>query len=406
MVNKNKYPFIMVHGMMGWGEEEGLYSKFPYWGMVTGNMVEELRKSGHEAYAPKVSPVGSAWARACELYAQLMGTRVDYGVAHAQKYNHARYGRTYDKPLVPGWGEKMADGSIKKIHLIGHSFGGATTRLLVSLLTEGSAEEREATPEGELSPLFAGGHGDWVQSLTSLAAPHDGTTCIHAFPTLLKGIKAVTMVSGALLSNFGLGGFYDIHMEQYGINTVPGESNGGSKLLSAEQKNGIRRMLENTDNVYDDLSIPQAMEMNRKMVVSPDTYYFSVATKGTMEDPFNYEYQIKAPIAAGLFLPTCFAMGRFPEGEIGGTFVSRYWRSNDGLVPTESALYPHLEPHKLFKDEDGKYKKGIWYVMEPFHGDHGTVIGGSAYFILMPWRKRQYKRRVGDFLDFLATLED
>ena len=54
--------------------------------------------------------MGSAWDRTCELYAQLTGTRVDYGKAHAEKYGHARYGRTYEKPLFPGWGEPDADG--------------------------------------------------------------------------------------------------------------------------------------------------------------------------------------------------------------------------------------------------------------------------------------------------------
>jgi len=34
------------------------------------------------AYAASVAPNGSAWDRACELYAQLSGTRVDYGKAH------------------------------------------------------------------------------------------------------------------------------------------------------------------------------------------------------------------------------------------------------------------------------------------------------------------------------------
>lgn len=169
MAYKNKYPYIFVHGMMGWGEDNKLYNIMPYWGMVAGNQMRQLREQGIEAYAPQVSPIGSAWDRACELYAQLVGGVVDYGKAHSEAKGHARYGQDFVNGFVPNWS------STNKIHLIGHSFGGATMRMLVELLTNGSEAERACTPPEELSPLFEGGHGDWVKSLTAVSAPHDGT---------------------------------------------------------------------------------------------------------------------------------------------------------------------------------------------------------------------------------------
>ena len=96
---KNKYPFIFIHGMMGWGEDLKVYKLLPYWGVMCGNYTKMLRESGTEAYAPSVGPLSSAWDRACELYAQLVGGTVDYGAAHAPKYHHERFGRTYDQPL-------------------------------------------------------------------------------------------------------------------------------------------------------------------------------------------------------------------------------------------------------------------------------------------------------------------
>ena len=92
---KNKYPFVFVGGMLSWGEENIMYKGWPYWGMVAGNLCRQLRETGIEAYGPQVGPVNSAWDRACQLYAMLTGTRVDYGVAHAKSHKHARYGRTY-----------------------------------------------------------------------------------------------------------------------------------------------------------------------------------------------------------------------------------------------------------------------------------------------------------------------
>ena len=104
---KNRYPFIFVHGMLGWGERELFYKPAPYWGMVCGNLMKQLRSAGYEAYAPKVGPMNSAWDRACELYALLTGTRVDYGKAHSEQKHHERFGRTYEQRCFP-------DGAVRK----------------------------------------------------------------------------------------------------------------------------------------------------------------------------------------------------------------------------------------------------------------------------------------------------
>ena len=112
-------PVVFVHGLMGWGERAGLNSVLPYWGMTTGSLTAYLNSLGYETYSATVGPISSAWDRACELYAQLTGTTVDYGAAHAAAHDHARYGITYDRPLFDGWGTRRA------VNLVGHSFGGA-----------------------------------------------------------------------------------------------------------------------------------------------------------------------------------------------------------------------------------------------------------------------------------------
>ena len=69
--------FIFVHGLSGWGGYDSMYQRMPYWGMRGGALMTFLRKEGFDCCAASVSPTGSAWDRACELYAQLAGTRVD-----------------------------------------------------------------------------------------------------------------------------------------------------------------------------------------------------------------------------------------------------------------------------------------------------------------------------------------
>ena len=69
--------YIFVHGLSGWGSYDEKYKKTPYWGMRSGDLIALLREKGFDCYAASVDPHGSAWDRACELYAQLSGTRVD-----------------------------------------------------------------------------------------------------------------------------------------------------------------------------------------------------------------------------------------------------------------------------------------------------------------------------------------
>ena len=150
-------PVVFVHGLLGWGQRDKIYRIMPYWGMTTGSLTDYLSAKGYETYAASVGPLSSAWDRACELYAQLAGTRTDYGVKHAQDFGHERYGIDYEQPLFDGWGTKRA------VNLVGHSFGGATIRLFLDILADGSAEEQAAAKAAgvEPSPFFLGGKGDW-----------------------------------------------------------------------------------------------------------------------------------------------------------------------------------------------------------------------------------------------------
>ena len=81
---KTQYSYVFVHGLSGWGEYDAAYQAMPYWGMRGGDLMKYLRARGVDAHAASVNPTASAWDRACELYAQLTGTRVDYGKEHAE----------------------------------------------------------------------------------------------------------------------------------------------------------------------------------------------------------------------------------------------------------------------------------------------------------------------------------
>ena len=147
----NHAPIVLVGGFTVWGRDEAFGLK--YWGGPGRDVQEDLKALGFETVTASPGPFSSNWDRAAELYALLKGGRVDYGRAHAERYGHARFGRTF-----PGLLPALGGPDQPKAHLVGHSMGGQTIRVLAQLLAEGDEAERRATPPGELSSLFQGGH--------------------------------------------------------------------------------------------------------------------------------------------------------------------------------------------------------------------------------------------------------
>lgn len=81
----NNYPTIFVHGFLGWGSEDDIDKVIHYWGATRNrDLLAHLREEGFECYNPSVGPFNGVWDRACELYARLMGGRVDYGKVHSE----------------------------------------------------------------------------------------------------------------------------------------------------------------------------------------------------------------------------------------------------------------------------------------------------------------------------------
>ncbi|WP_173468801.1 triacylglycerol lipase [Fibrobacter succinogenes] len=392
----SNHPYVFVHGMMGWGEDKKFYKGLPYWGMVTGNYPRRMREKGYEVYTPSVSPLGSAWDRACELYANLTGTTVDYGVAHSKEKGHNRFGETFPEAMLPDWTPE------RSIHLLGHSFGGPTMRMFVELLRNGSPEERAATPAGQLSPLFEGGHGDLVKSITSISGPFDGITFPHALPKLVDGglTYGIPMVA-SIIGNVGSGRVYDFQMSQWGITAVKEGVRFARNMLNMK---AIRHFAKAKDNVFADIHIPQAAEINKKLSVPAEQYLFAVTGNGTKKGK-NGNW-VKAPIMIFAFAPFAYSLGKFPDQTIAGVKITEGWRQNDGIVPVESGRHPTTEPWCEWEDvKDKPIQKGIWHALPTVPGDHGTVIGGSISFIGKK-RGQRFLNAYDFWMDYLDKLPD
>ena len=373
-----RYPTVYVHGLMGWGEHNQIYSAVPYWGLST-DLMPYMTSKGYESYAASVGPLSSAWDRACELYAQLTGTTVDYGAAHAAEYGHARYGVTYDKPLFEGW---SAD---KKINLVGHSFGGATIRLFLDILADGSAEEQAAAKAAgtEVSPFFQGGKADWVYSLTTLAAPHNGTTFLECCGDMTQFAAEASTTMAKLLGISDFKGVYDFQLEQFGFYRKDGET-----VLEALDRVLHSDFLSHNDNVFRDLTIDRALELNDDIEIQPNVYYFSYAGDKTRQSTLTGE-RTSAVDMTPLFVPFANQMcGYYDQTTAGGFRIDKSWAPNDGLVNTVSALYPTDSAGRCltksgktgYVQQDGYsnvgYQPGVWNVMPVRHYDHGNFIAG------------------------------
>ena len=373
-----RYPTVYVHGLMGWGEHDQIYSAVPYWGLST-DLMPYMTSKGYESYAASVGPLSSAWDRACELYAQLTGTTVDYGAAHAAEYGHARYGATYDKPLFAGWSAS------KKINLVGHSFGGATIRLFLDILADGSAEEQAAAKAAgtEVSPFFEGGKADWVYSLTTLAAPHNGTTFLECCGDMTQFAAEASTAMAKLLGISDFKGVYDFQLEQFGFYRKDGET-----VLEALDRVLHSDFLSHNDNVFRDLTIDRALELNDDIEIQPNVYYFSYAGDKTCQSTITGE-RTSAVDMTPLFVPFANQMcGYYDQTTAGGFRIDKSWAPNDGLVNTVSALYPTDSAGRCltqsgktgYVQQDGysnvDYQPGVWNVMPVRHYDHGNFIAG------------------------------
>ena len=372
-------PVVFVHGLMGWGQRDKINRIMPYWGMTTGSLTDYLSSQGYETYAASVGPISSAWDRACELYAQLVGARTDYGVKHSQDFGHDRYGIDYEQPLFDGWGTERA------VNLVGHSFGGATTRLFLDILANGRPEEAAAAKAAgvEPSPFFLGGKGSWVHSLTAIAAPHNGTTFIETCGDFtMVAAELATSISKALgLSVFK--GVYDFQLDQFGIRKDDGEtfSQALERVLHSD-------FLSHNDNVFRDLTIDRALELNDDIEIQPNVYYFSYAGDKTRQSTVTGE-RTSAVDMTPLFVPFANKMCTcYDQTTAGGFRIDKTWAPNDGLVNTVSALYPTDSAGRCltktgqtgYVQRDGysnvSYQPGVWNVMPVRHYDHGNFIAG------------------------------
>lgn len=369
--DENNYPFVFVHGMTGWGKDDGIYEEQPYWGQMQGDLMSVLEADGYECIVASVGPFSSAWDRACELYAQLVGTTVDYGAAHSKEHNHARFGRTYAEPLAPDWDENHP------INLVGHSLGGVTSRLLVQLLCEGDPAEIACTAENDISPLFTGGLDGRVFSVTTLASGHNGVSYMTAADNFEYYLDSFFFMFSNIMGSTELNKYYDPQLEHFGLSTPPD--------MPLETKIDLIKsnaLAHQEDSAMYDCTIQGAMKLNEKIDIQPDVYYYSYAGCKTFKNPID-GHHLPSPIMNPVFLAPSYIMGKWTGYASNGFYVDESWYPNDGLVNVVSAKAPFDEPSKEY-NRNVPAEPGVWHVMPVVRFEHMQFVGFTLYNEKLP----------------------
>ena len=137
------------------------------------------------------TPVGSLHDRACDIFYELKGGITDYGEEHSKKHGHSVDSDTCTRNRCSKSGVRE-----RPIHIVGHSFGGQTARMLLHLLSSG---------------FFLESHGadaSWIKSVTTISSPLNGSMAVYALGAKRRQGKRRTFVCRSLLTGILFGRFH------------------------------------------------------------------------------------------------------------------------------------------------------------------------------------------------------
>ncbi len=358
---ENDYPIILVHGFLGWGTDE--MGGYHYWG-GHDDLAGYLDSLGYTTHIVSIGPVSSNWDRAIELYYSIKGGQVDYGKTHADRYGIIQKppGKVYPG-LYPEWDDNHP------VHIIGHSMGGQTARMLQFLLVNDFyLDSGYSVPEE--SYLLGQSNPGWIKSITTISTPHNGSTLTNLITKSIPFLQDIIAIAAVTGNNF-----YDFDLQQWNFQRKKGE-----------------RWLDYLDRMRDhpawgtknisawDASLDGARDLNTGLVADPDVYYFSFATASTRLDSSSGRHVPDA----GMSL-TYFANARLMGSKTAywndGTATDSTWFENDGIVNTVSMLGPQTglngpDPIAAYHPDEPLIP-GQWYFMGKLNFDHKQIVGHS-----------------------------
>ncbi len=382
---QNKYPIVLVHGFLGWGPEEMIGYK--YWGGFW-DIGEYLEEKGFTVFTVSIGPVSSNWERAVEIYYQLKGGQIDYGKKHADKFGVIQkpVGKIFTG-LYPDWDAEHP------VHLIGHSMGGQTIRMLDYLLINSFYVDSLET-QYEESDLLRQALSGRIKSITTISAPHNGTTYFDIRMKTIPFFQNFIGLAAVIGSDF-----YDFDLQHWDLEQKEGENwqdyyNRMDNHAAWESKN-ISSW---------DLSVSGAQELNTYVKANPNVYYFSFGTTASIRDPQTGFYVPDNKVFVSL-ISNIKKIGQETTYFADGIQTDSTWFENDGLVNTSSMWGPTTGlngPDKIVEySADETLLPGQWYTFGPYKMDHYYVIGQA---ILSKKKRTKLYKMYSDHCQLLYSL--
>ena len=356
---QNDYPIVLVHGFFGWGNDE--MGNYRYWGGHK-DIQKTLEDNGYKVFNVSVGPISSNWDRAVEVYYRLKGGQVDYGHGHSKKYGLIQQpiDKQY-KGLYPEWDEKHP------VHVIGHSMGGQTARMLQFLL-ETELFEDDSSKKKEKSELLGQSNRGWISSITSIATPHDGSTLADIVTKTFPFIQYFIGLAGVVGTNF-----YNFDLSQWNL------IRGADETWSSYVHRMRNHKAWETKNISAwDLSVDGAAELNGYLNASPDIYYFSFVFSATSKDK-STGYHIPNKDVFLLIRSRARLLGSKIVFKSDGSETDSTWWENDGIVNVRSMKGPTSgqngpDPIVPFVKSD-PLMQGQWYTFDTINLDHYQSVG-------------------------------
>jgi triacylglycerol lipase len=207
-----------------------------------------------------------------------------------------------------------------------------------------------------------------IKSITTISAPHNGTTYFDIRMKTIPFFQNFIGLAAVIGSDF-----YDFDLQHWDLKQKEGENwqdyyNRMDNHAAWDSKN-----ISNWD-----LSIDGARELNTYAKANPRVYYFSFGTSVSTRDPQTGFYVPGNKVFVSL-ISNVKKIGQEITYFADGTKTDSTWFENDGLVNTSSMWGPTTGlngPDKIVKySVDETLLPGQWYTFGPYEMDHYYVIG-------------------------------
>lgn len=296
--------------------------------------------------------------RAMQIFYELKGGTVHYGREHSVFHGHDEEGITFEEGKLPEWDEDHP------VHLIGHSFGGVTARVLHAYLAEGNRFRGHVTSR------------NWVISVNTISAPLNGSLMVYSLganvgfaPVVRWGslgfcIGILAHILGFIDSSI-IKSVHDFKLDYWKLSYT--REGSFARLLYAL---GGYCIHSTTDNAAYDMTIHSQLEWSQLLHSIEGTFYSSIVGTTFQNDPSMLSYLIYA--LRPYFLRT------IPRNVVG--IDTNKWMETgfDGLLSARTQEFPflsHLENFDVNGLPDCPSPK-VWYVTY-LPSDHlGTISDG------------------------------